>query len=186
MGKIAGLANIELSEQGKLQAIALGKKITSISIDCAYTSTLVRAQQTLTEINTQLQQPIELVIQTSALNERDFGDFTGRAKEELETEFGHEAYTKMLYEWDTSPPQGETMHSIYERVAHFFDTKFGVALKNDQVLLIVTHHHTLRALIQYVEGLSVDQAMAIKLPNASCRRYDFAPASTQLLRSSLI
>jgi len=69
---IGDVAQIKLTEKGRLQADLLGKRLQNERIDIIYSSTMTRAKQTADEINKYLNVRIEY---RDALKEIDLGDF---------------------------------------------------------------------------------------------------------------
>ena len=87
-----GLTDISLDEEGRSIAKKDGELLKDIHFDLAFTSALRRAQQSLDEIKNVVGE-----IQTTedpALNERDYGDLTGKNKLEMEKMYGEEQYLK--------------------------------------------------------------------------------------------
>ena len=82
--RFTGWVDVDLSEQGILEAIKSGQLIKklNVNIDVSYTSFLKRAIKTLTTILKE--NNIELKFNTSwEINERHYGSLTGLNKEEI-------------------------------------------------------------------------------------------------------
>ncbi|MCX7709607.1 MAG: histidine phosphatase family protein [Clostridia bacterium] len=75
-----GCIDIDLNEDGILQAKAVSKRLASEKIDMIYSSELTRAYHTADIINEQLSCEIK---KDKALNEIDFGDWEGLTFEEM-------------------------------------------------------------------------------------------------------
>jgi bisphosphoglycerate-dependent phosphoglycerate mutase len=58
---------------------------------------------------------------SAALNERDYGDYTGKNKWEMEEKIGVEEFEKLRRGWDYPVPNGETlkMVALTKRVFQF-------------------------------------------------------------------
>ena len=65
-----GNVDAPLTSLGKAEALAAGKKIKDLIYNVAYTSLLIRAQETLRIILEEIQQTTIPVIKNAALNER--------------------------------------------------------------------------------------------------------------------
>src|SRR3989344_7406588 len=81
-GLWTGFTDIGLNDVGREEAKRTAKAIKDIKIDLAYTSLLKRAHETLDIIIKTLK--IKVPIKKDfALNERDYGDYTGKNKWEV-------------------------------------------------------------------------------------------------------
>lgn len=185
-GKIAGRSNIALTQEGLRQAAVVGKKLQSFIIDTAYTSTLLRAKQSFDAANKQVAGALPEPSAVAALDERDFGTYTGLDKAELLQDLGAKAYAEVFSEWYGTAPEGESLKMVYERVSEFFDKTLTPDLESDKTVLIVAHHHTLRALIAHIEHLSPKQTALLRLGNASCTQYTFERSPLLLVNKALI
>lgn len=146
-----GLTDISLDEEGKGVARKDGELLKDIHFDLAFTSALRRAQQSLEEI--------KLVIgeisttEAAALNERDYGDLTGKNKLEMEEMYGSDQYIKWRRGWDEVVPNGETLKDVYNRVVSYYQEKIFPELKNEKNVLVVAHGNSLRALVKFLENI---------------------------------
>ena len=103
--RFTGWVDVDLSEQGILEAIKSGQLIKklNINIDVSYTSFLKRAIKTLTTILKE--NNIELKFNTSwEINERHYGSLTGLNKEEIKKKIGEEQFKKYRRSWSVAPP----------------------------------------------------------------------------------
>jgi 2,3-bisphosphoglycerate-dependent phosphoglycerate mutase len=182
--QITGQANIALTELGKEQARQVGRKLKNTDIDMAYSSELQRALETLSEVQSQRNQAIPYS-KSAALNERDFGTFTGRVKSEILEEIGADAYATILQSWDIAAPEGESLEMVYERVVPYFESAILKELRSGKNILVVFHHHALRTLVKYIEGLSNDELAHLKLKNADVIVYSFNPKTKAFLKQLL-
>lgn len=146
-----GLTDISLDAKGREVAKKDGELLKKFSFQAAFTSNLRRAQQTLQEI--------EKVIgklptsQDNALNERDYGDLTGKNKLEVEKLYGEEQYLKWRRSWDYPVPNGESLKDVYERVVPYYEEYILPELKKGKNVLVVAHGNSLRALVKYLENI---------------------------------
>ncbi len=182
-GKITGRADVALTEAGRAQARQIGKSLSVIRIDTAYISKLRRTAETLSGIQGQCNAPIPYK-KHAALNERDYGVLTGKLKKEVAAKIGPEAYTAMLLGWDVAPPEGESLEMVYHRVVPYFQHEIVEGLQKGRNILIVSHHHTLRALVKYVENLSEDEVIHLRLNNAEATIYVFDPEHAVFLKKT--
>jgi probable phosphoglycerate mutase len=155
--------SIPLSIEGVAQADALAARLSREPLTAIHASPVQRAQETAHAIAT----PLRLDVQTvPALNEVDFGDWTGRAFADLE---GDEAWSV----WNTDratamAPNGETMIAAQERAwAHVEQTALAAS---GRTIAMVSHCDIIRALVARVLGLSLDHYGRIDIDPASVTR----------------
>jgi len=152
-GLWTGLTDIGLTEKGKEEARLAGEKLKGFSIDYAYTSVLIRAKQTLDVIKSVLGIDAP-TIENKALNERDYGIYTGKNKWEIKKEVGDEQFQKIRRGWDIPIQDGESLKDVYDRVIPFYESEILPKLKSGKNVLISAHGNSLRALVKYLENLS--------------------------------
>ena len=145
LGKVQGIADTNINEEGIRQAEELAEKLKNEKIDLIISSPLKRALQTASIINAGK----TTIITDDRIKERDFGEFEGATKDVFDwKEFW--SYRKNLqYE------KAENVQNLYKRVYDFLDE-----LKNDyknQTILIVTHGGVSVALNSYFEGIPPEE-----------------------------
>lgn len=153
-GLWTGSRDVHLTPYGFEKSEELGHMIQDISFDYAFTSTQIRSIETLSAMlnaERQYNVPIE---HTPALNERDYGDYTGKNKWDVETLVGEEVFDQIRREWDYPVPHGETLKMVYERAVPFFIQRVLPLLQEGKNVLIVSHGNAIRALMKYIEGIS--------------------------------
>lgn len=154
IGVWTGITDISLDEEGRQKARKDGEFLRDISFDIAFTSKLHRAKQSLDEIKEVLGLRNLETVEDAALNERDYGDLTGKKKIEVEKKFGVKQYLRWRRSWDYPVPNGETLADVYRRIFPYYEKKILPELKKGKNVLIVTHGNSLRALIKYLENIS--------------------------------
>lgn len=172
-GLWTGLTDIPLSGKGKEEAEIAAQALYGTTIDIAYTSVLKRAIETLEIILTTLTIPTIPTTQTPALNERDYGEYTGKNKWDIEKEVGKEMFQKLRRSWDYPIPGGESLKNVYERVIPYFKTEILPKLTQGKNVLIVAHGNSLRALSKYLENISDDDIAALEIPTGQVIAYSF-------------
>lgn len=158
-----GLTDISLSEKGRSEAKKLTNKLKGIRIDVAFISKLKRAKETLDEIKNGLNLHSLPTIENPSLNERDYGDFTGKNKFETEKELGRDKFLQIRRSWNHPIPNGETLEDVYDRVVPCYQNSILPYLKNDKNVLVVAHGNSLRALIKYLENTSNGQVKNLEI-----------------------
>lgn len=170
LGLWTGWRDIPLAQKGIEEAKATGEQLKDIHFDFAYTSALIRAQQTLDEI-------LKVVGQTppithnEALNERDYGDYTEKNKWYIQKEVGEEEFQKIRRSWDYPPPNGESLKMVYERVKPYFETEILPKLKEGKNIIIAAHGNSLRALVKHLENISEDEITSLEIGTGEAYVY---------------
>lgn len=140
---VNGQIDEPLAEEGIAQANAAISTIPS-SITHIYHSPLLRATQTATLLNTQLQRP--LIVQNE-LREIHMGSKVGKSWEELDPSLELKKKHREL-KYDYRPHGGESFEEVKTRVVDFLKTLDGKHADNE--VLLVTHGGIIR-LLQWLE-----------------------------------
>lgn len=165
LGIWTGQTNVNLSDKGREDAKKLGVLIKDLHADFIYTSEHARTHQTLHHL-------LEGAEKTNApaheqskhLNERHYGDYTGKNKWEVQQLVGDEIFTGIRRGWDHPIPGGETMKMVYERAVPFYQDAILPKLAAGNNVLVVAHGNSIRALIKFLEKIS-DQGIAdVEMP----------------------
>jgi 2,3-bisphosphoglycerate-dependent phosphoglycerate mutase len=131
--------------------------------DCAYTSTLKRAHNTLDIILDELGQPKLPTIKAAALNERDYGELVGINKDEARKRWGAEQVHIWQRSYDIAPPGGESLKDTASRVVPFFEKWIVPDLQDGKNVIVVAHGNSLRSLIMQLDRLSPDEVMQVEI-----------------------
>ncbi|MBI4096669.1 MAG: 2,3-diphosphoglycerate-dependent phosphoglycerate mutase [Candidatus Levybacteria bacterium] len=170
-GLWTGWTDIGLSEKGKEEARKAGKKLKGFSIDIAYTSVLLRAKQTLDEIKKVLSLQDTLTIENQALNERNYGIYTGKNKWEIQKEVGEENFKSLRRGWDFPIENGESLKDVYNRVIPYYEEQILPKLKEGKNVLISAHGNSLRALVKHLENISDKNVENLEIPTGGIYAY---------------
>ncbi len=182
-GLWTGLTDIPLDYEGWQEAHNASEKLKNIKFDFAFTSELERAQETLDIILRDTNQPGVPVQSSPSLNERDYGDYTGKNKWEVESSVGEEMFEKIRRSFDYPIPNGESLKQVYERVVPFYKENILPRLKDNQNVLISAHGNSLRALVKYLENLSNEEVEKLEIPTGEPILYSFNPSNQSVARS---
>ena len=194
----AGWCDNPLSDVGKAQAKDVAELIRNEHFDVAYSGALIRATETLLRIydyiperyplfrylhGGKMQQWAEFIDSsagnylptyvTEALNERYYGELQGMNKAEAKKKFGEEQVKKWRTSYNDAPPGGESGKDIYDRVLPFYLQYIEKDLKAGKNVLVVASHHSLRAIVKYIEGISDDDMVNVELGFGSLTSYEF-------------
>jgi 2,3-bisphosphoglycerate-dependent phosphoglycerate mutase len=191
--RFTGWVDVDLSEQGILEARKSGVLIKNlnINIDISYTSFLKRAIKTLSVILEENNLKLELN-SSWEINERHYGSLTGLNKEETKKKIGEEQFKKYRRSWDISPPPmpendknqslfsplnasipqdmipfTESLKDTYNRVVPFFESKIKPDLQNNKNIIIAAHGNSLRALCKKLFNISDQKINELEIPTGN-------------------
>ena len=170
-GLWTGWTDVPLAPEGKEEAKKTASLMPQIPIDAVYTSTLKRAQETWEEINSVLGLNDIPVTKASELNERNYGDLTGKDKWKVREEIGEEEFQKIRRSWDYPVPNGESLKDVYNRVVPYYEAHIVPELNAGKNILIAAHGNSLRALTKYLEGISDEEIPKLELPTGTAFVY---------------
>lgn len=107
-----GLKDAPLTAKGRDQAIFMAGAIKDLKPSIAYTSALSRAQDTLDIILHENGWENTPVISNSSLNERDYGELTGKNKSETQQQYGDAQFLKWRRGWNEPIPGRNAPNSL--------------------------------------------------------------------------
>jgi 2,3-bisphosphoglycerate-dependent phosphoglycerate mutase len=172
LGRWTGTQDSHLTEYGFKKSEDMGLLISDLDIDLAFTSTLSRAIETLASMF-KTSKHLDVTTERSAtLNERDYGDYTGKDKWQMKALLGEEEFNKLRRGWDYPLPNGETLKMVYERSVPYFLETILPCLNEGKNVLVVAHGNSLRSLLKYIEGLSEEQIAETEFPFGAVVIYD--------------
>lgn len=163
--RFTGWKDVGLTDEGMAEAHLAGAilKKNGVRFDCAFTSTLKRAHNTLDIILEELDQRRLPTVKAAALNERDYGELVGINKEEARKRWGSEQVHIWQRSYDIAPPGGESLKDTALRVVPFFEKWIAPELQKRKSVLVVAHGNSLRSLIMVLDRLSPEEVMQIEL-----------------------
>ncbi|MDR4495901.1 MAG: 2,3-diphosphoglycerate-dependent phosphoglycerate mutase [Nitrospirales bacterium] len=174
--RFTGWVDVSLSPKGEQEAREAGKKLASFRFDCAFTSVLKRAKDTLRLVLEVLGQTNLPIQEHQALNERMYGDLQGLNKTETVRKFGEEQVKIWRRSFDVRPPGGESLKDTAERVVPYFEKQIRPTLQGNKTVLIVAHGNSLRALVMHLENLSKEQVLELNIPTGAPLLYELDAA----------
>ena len=190
--RFTGWVDVDLTENGKLEAKKSGELIKSknIGIDIYYSSFQLRAKNTLNLIKEILNDK-KISKQAWQLNERHYGALTGLNKDEMKIKLGEEKVHQFRRSWDLRPdpldknnpyhplnietykeipinkiPDTESLKDTYERVLEFYKKEIESEISNNNIL-ISAHGNSIRALCKYLFKLDENQISKLEIPTGN-------------------
>ena len=156
---------MHLTPAGERQASALAERLSGARLDAIHTSPRERARRTAEAIAARTGASVEVA---GALDEIDFGDWTGMAFAELEAEPAWRRWNEAR--GSASAPRGESMVAAQARIAahasEIARTRPGARIA------LVSHCDMLRALVAHYLGLPLDNLLRFEIAPASVSRIE--------------
>lgn len=196
--RFTGWVDVSLSKKGIAEARRAGKLLAREHFDIAFTSDLIRAQDTLYEILRQNRQAEEyfrihenssswysrytsiekdmdvLQIHTAEqLNERYYGDLQGMNKDIARKQFGAEQVHLWRRSYDIPPPGGESLKMTAARTIPYFNGHILPHLGRDKHVLVAAHGNSLRSIIMHINKMTPQQILEYELATGTVHVFDF-------------
>lgn len=173
-GRWTGITDIHLSEKGFHEAAMFGHKLKelAIPIDIAYCSQQIRTRETLEGMLNGSDQSDVPVETAKALNERDYGDYTGKNKWEMKELLGEDAFNKIRRGWNEPVPGGETLKDVYDRAVPFYTDTILPQLCRGKNVLVVAHGNSIRALMKYLQSIDEQEVTKLEMSFGEILVYD--------------
>jgi 2,3-bisphosphoglycerate-dependent phosphoglycerate mutase len=170
-GLWTGLMDIPLSQDGIKEAEHTATVLKHIRFDIAFTSMLKRAQQTLRIILKETDQEDITIVKAAALNERDYGVYTGVNKWEVKEKIGEKEFMKLRRSWDYPIPKGETLKHVSERVYSYYRHEILPHLLKHQNVLVAAHGNSIRGLIKHLDNVPNEKVSTIEVTTGEADIY---------------
>lgn len=175
-----GWRDIPLSDKGRQEARKAAEALKNIHFDYTYTSSLLRASDTLEIIKNELHLNAIPTGKTDSLNERNYGDYTGKSKWDIQKQVGEEQFKKIRRGWDVPVPGGETLKDVYNRVIPFYRNDLLPLLMKGKNILIAAHGNSIRALMKYIENISDEAIESTEIKTGEVLLYSIDEAGNLL------
>jgi 2,3-bisphosphoglycerate-dependent phosphoglycerate mutase len=172
LGQWTGLTDVKLTDEGRAEARRAGKTLEDIDLHKAYTSQLQRAKHTLDEIVDHLDRHDLERAEHAALNERDYGELTGKNKWQVKEEYGEEKFMKWRRSWDHPVPGGETLKDVSGRVLPFYEEHVLRDLKAGRNVIVAAHGNSLRALMKHLEQIEDEKSHEVEIMTGEVLVYE--------------
>jgi 2,3-bisphosphoglycerate-dependent phosphoglycerate mutase len=196
-----GWTDVDLSDQGRLEAATAGRDIlqAGIEIDVAFTSMLKRAIRTLCIVLDEMDRMWIPVERTWRLNERHYGALQGLNKAQTVAEHGEAQVKIWRRSYDIPPPPlaaddprhprfepryaaidpqllpaTESLKDTLERVKPFWDERIAPQLLAGQNVLVTAHGNSLRALIKMLDDVPERDIVELNIPTGMPLLYELA------------
>ena len=191
--RFTGWVDIDLTEQGKLEACKSGEYIKELKldIDYFYSSYQLRAINTLKLIQDTLRDN-RIPVRAWQLNERHYGALTGLNKDEMKQKLGENKIYKFRRSWNIKPdplsrnnpyhpinidaykkiprdkiPDTESLKDTYERVIKYYNSNIQNKLLKNKNIMISAHGNSIRALCKYLFKLDNKKISLLEIPTGN-------------------
>ena len=178
-GVWTGVTDVSLTEKGADDARKLGEVLADVRIDKIYVSCLRRTAETRDNLlagyesrGGEFAPTAENSRKTAALNERDYGDFTGMNKWEVKQKVGDEAFAKIRRAFDAEIPNGESLRDVFERAVPWYRENIVPKLRRGENVLLVAHGNSDRALRKFLEEISDDDVALVEMDATKIYIYE--------------
>ena len=160
--RFQGHGDSPLTERGRSEVRALGKRLKSVAIDMLISSDLGRAVETATLIAEHTGHDITT---ESRLRERHYGAMEGLTIKEIEARHPR-AFEKLVAgDPDEVIPGGESHRQLYDRNIHFLQEFLSKSA--GATALLVVHGGVLDSFLRFVAQLPLDHPRCFTADNAS-------------------
>ena len=183
--RFTGWVDVPLSAAGEQEARKAGELLKGVQFDYAFTSALVRAQETLRIILDVIGQPDIPIERDQALNERHYGDLQGLNKDETASKFGTEQVHIWRRSFDVNPPNGESLKDTRDRVLPYYRAHIEPLVKQGKRVLVSAHGNSLRALVMTLDNIPQNGIPDLNIPTGAPMRYLIDGNGTVLERGYL-
>jgi 2,3-bisphosphoglycerate-dependent phosphoglycerate mutase len=202
-----GWYDCDLTEAGRAEAAASGEMMRDAGFhpDVVHTSLQVRAIRTADLALDSMDRMWIPVRRHWRLNERHYGDLTGRNKAETAEKYGADQVKVWRRSYNTPPPaiaadneynpnsdvryaslppelipQSECLEDVVDRMLPYWYDAIVADLRAGSRTLVAAHGNSLRALVKHLDGISDDEITELNIPTGVPLRYelndDLAPA----------
>jgi len=171
--RFTGWVDVPLSPKGEEEARLAGEKLKRYRFDRAFTSVLMRANETLRIVLETIGQTAIPIEKDQALNERMYGELQGLNKAETAQKYGDQQVKLWRRSYDIRPPGGESLKDTAERVLPYYERRIRPAILAGDNIIIAAHGNSLRALVMHLDRLSKEQVLELNIPTGVPLLYQF-------------
>ena len=202
-GLFTGWVDVGLAAKGVQEASAAGRMIADAGLrpDILHTSVLTRAIQTANVALDEAGLSWLPVRRSWRLNERHYGALQGKDKAQTRDEFGNEQFMLWRRSYDVPPPpipdddplsqsgdpryatlppeimpRTECLRDVVARMLPYWYDAIVPDLAAGQMVLVVAHGNSLRALVKHLDGISDAAIAELNIPTGIPLLYDLDAA----------
>ena len=196
-----GWYDCDLTDTGRSEASAAGDLISDAALTptILHTSLQTRAIRTAQLTLDQMGRLWVPVRRSWRLNERHYGDLTGRNKADTTARYGEDQVKIWRRSYDTAPPPiaednshnpndderygdlppeivptAECLADVVARMLPYWYDSIVTDLRAGHCVLVVAHGNSLRALVKHLDGISDDEITELNIPTGVPLHYSLA------------
>jgi 2,3-bisphosphoglycerate-dependent phosphoglycerate mutase len=182
--RFTGWKDVELNQQGIDEAKQAVNLLKEYKFDMAFTSDLIRAQDTLSLILEGIKQSDIPIEKNIALNERNYGDLVGQNKIEAAKKFGSEQVHIWRRSYDVPPPGGESLKDTAARVIPYLQNNILPHVFEGKNILISAHGNSIRAIVMSLKNYSPEQILKTEI--GWCEPWIFTFEKDEIINLKII
>jgi 2,3-bisphosphoglycerate-dependent phosphoglycerate mutase len=193
-----GWVDVDLTAKGEDEAHRGGELLTEHGLlpDVVHTSLLRRAIRTCQIALDTADRHWIPVRRSWRLNERHYGALQGKNKAQVRDEFGEEQFMLWRRSYDVPPPplaeddehsqvgdaryrdllesvpRTECLKDVVGRLLPYWYDALVPDLRAYDVVLVVAHGNSLRAMVKYLDGLTDDEVVSLNIPTGIPLHYE--------------
>jgi len=171
--RFTGWVDVPLSPKGIEEAKSAGEKLREVKFHRAFTSVLMRANETLRIVLEAIGQTGIPIEKDKALNERMYGELQGLNKTETAQKYGDAQVKIWRRSYDVRPPGGESLKDTAERTLPYYEKMIKPHLLKGETIIIAAHGNSLRALVMELDQLSKEAVLELNIPTGVPLLYEF-------------
>ena len=171
--RFTGWVDVPLSPKGIEEAKSAGEKLREVKFHRAFTSVLMRANETLRIVLEAIGQTGIPIEKDKALNERMYGELQGLNKAETAKKYGDAQVKIWRRSYDVRPPGGESLKDTAERTLPYNEKMIKPHLLKGETIIIAAHGNSLRALVMELDQLSKEAVLELNIPTGVPLLYEF-------------
>jgi 2,3-bisphosphoglycerate-dependent phosphoglycerate mutase len=189
--RFTGWWDVDLTPLGETEARRGGELLAEAGLlpDVVHTSLLTRAIRTST-LTLETCDRVWIPVRRSwRLNERHYGDLTGKDKTAVKEQHGEDQYWLWRRSYDVPPPpidpaspfdvsddpryvgtevpRTECLADVVARLAPYWDEALVPDLRAHPVVLVAAHGNSIRALVKQLEGISDADIADLNIPTGN-------------------
>lgn len=170
-----GYQDSPLTETGKHQVKALGKRMGKVKFDRLYSSDLGRAYNTARPI---AEATGHTIVTETFLREKNLGIFEGLTRRELSERYPEVYGEFQKFAEDFVVPKGESIGQFFDRCATGFET---LAQRHPgEIIVVVAHGGVLANLFRFIFDLPFETRVHFEVKNTSINTVSFEDNHWQL------
>ena len=170
--RFTGWVDVPLSPKGIEEAKSAGEKLREVKFHRAFTSVLMRANETLRIVLEAIGQTGIPVEKDKALNERMYGELQGLNKAETAQKYGDAQVKIWRRSYDVRPPGGESLKDTAERALPYYEKMIKPHILKGETIIIAAHGNSLRALVMELDHLSKEAVLELNIPTGVPLLYE--------------